>query len=437
MKKIICLILSVAIMLCLCSINAFARDYPINVDDIGLVSGNITYDESTETLTLDNAVIEATGVKGIYCYRSTTIKLIGNNIIRAADGNTSFSTFITSEAQLILEGVDTDSKATLTLEDSNANLALNCEATGPSKLIIKNATVNITVNDCGITCESLTLENSEVDIKSTVGNEWPPIIARSSVTLDNSTLKVERVGKNANSCLNYCINDSISTLTVNNSEFILLNNNGPAIDGDNVDIKFNSGLIKLASSKGYPTIKIKKDLAGSIDYSAIGLYEENEGQKIIAHTEGEDAYVFLGYDEDKYATTSTFISPAYTEGVEQSVEASKDATFRINVDDKYFDSVLVDGSVVDPSNYNVSHGSTIITLLKDYLAKLAPGKHTLVVKYDIYGSTVEVPTTFTLAPEEETVADTADTNLVGIYVALMSFSVFGTGLVVKKRKIDE
>ena len=45
-----------------------------------------------------------------------------------------------------------------------------------------------------------------------------------------------------------------------------------------------------------------------------------------------------------------------------------------------FNSVLVDGTVVDGANYSVSEGNTVVTLKASYLETLAVGTHTLTVR---------------------------------------------------------
>ena len=53
------------------------------------------------------------------------------------------------------------------------------------------------------------------------------------------------------------------------------------------------------------------------------------------------------------------------------------AVFRSVAPKADFESVTIDGSTVDPSNYEVTEGSTIITFNKDYLETLSEGTHTI------------------------------------------------------------
>ena len=78
--------------------------------------------------------------------------------------------------------------------------------------------------------------------------------------------------------------------------------------------------------------------------------------------------------------TETPVTPVYEiiEGAGQTV-ATTDALFRSNADYNKFNSVKVDNNVVDPSNYIVSDGSTVVTLKSSYIATLSNGTHTLEV----------------------------------------------------------
>ena len=57
-------------------------------------------------------------------------------------------------------------------------------------------------------------------------------------------------------------------------------------------------------------------------------------------------------------------------------DTSGSIAIRGNGDFAKFQSVKVDGNLVDPSNYTVTEGSTIITLKADYLKTLSEGSHT-------------------------------------------------------------
>ena len=55
-------------------------------------------------------------------------------------------------------------------------------------------------------------------------------------------------------------------------------------------------------------------------------------------------------------------------------------TFRSNAPFSEFVAVLVDGVKVDPSNYDVSEGSTIVRLKQSFLNTLSKGSHTIAIQ---------------------------------------------------------
>ncbi len=55
-------------------------------------------------------------------------------------------------------------------------------------------------------------------------------------------------------------------------------------------------------------------------------------------------------------------------------------TFRSSAPLNEFVFVLVDGVIVDPSNYDVSEGSTIVRLKQSFLDTLSKGSHTIAIQ---------------------------------------------------------
>jgi len=49
---------------------------------------------------------------------------------------------------------------------------------------------------------------------------------------------------------------------------------------------------------------------------------------------------------------------------------------------KHFELLLIDGTEVDPENYELSSGSVIVSLVPEYLNTLAKGKHDLTFVFD-------------------------------------------------------
>ena len=71
------------------------------------------------------------------------------------------------------------------------------------------------------------------------------------------------------------------------------------------------------------------------------------------------------------------VSYSITDKPTSSVDDSSDVVFRSEANVASFVRVEVDNKVVDPANYTVTEGSTIITLKKEFLATLTTGTHTL------------------------------------------------------------
>lgn len=64
-----------------------------------------------------------------------------------------------------------------------------------------------------------------------------------------------------------------------------------------------------------------------------------------------------------------------------NIEGKDLLTFRIDADVNLLEDVYIDTELVDPKNYTVKSGSTIITFNKEYTKKLKTGEHTLLASY--------------------------------------------------------
>lgn len=89
------------------------------------------------------------------------------------------------------------------------------------------------------------------------------------------------------------------------------------------------------------------------------------------------------------------LAPEITDGKGQTmvVEAAKDLSFRSNAPLAFFQKVLVDGKEVARENYELTEGSTIVTLKASFLNTLGVGEHTL----SVVSTTGTAETTFTVA----------------------------------------
>ena len=90
--------------------------------------------------------------------------------------------------------------------------------------------------------------------------------------------------------------------------------------------------------------------------------------------------------EDVKVKVTIYISPEYRiiEGANSSWTQNTGGTIVIrgNGDYNIFKDVKVDGKVIDHSNYEVTEGSTIITLKAEYLKTLSTGSHTFAIVWN-------------------------------------------------------
>lgn len=89
------------------------------------------------------------------------------------------------------------------------------------------------------------------------------------------------------------------------------------------------------------------------------------------------------------------LAPEIIDGKGQTmvVDAAKDLSFRSNAPLKFFQKVLVDDKEVAAENYELTEGSTIVTLKASFLKTLGVGEH----KLSVVSTTGTAETTFTVA----------------------------------------
>ncbi len=128
----------------------------------------------------------------------------------------------------------------------------------------------------------------------------------------------------------------------------------------------------------------------------------------------------------------------YTQGADEGL------SFRFDAKVKNFRRLKIDGKTVDKANYEVSEGSTIITLNPEYMDTLKAGKHTL--KAIFKDGSAEVKFTVLEGAKVEASAPAADADklnpstgaddFVGVAAALAVLSVgAAAALTMKKKKV--
>jgi hypothetical protein len=118
---------------------------------------------------------------------------------------------------------------------------------------------------------------------------------------------------------------------------------------------------------------------------------------------------------------------------ENSDYKGTDMVFVLNGEYSLFDSVYINGKLLDASNYTVKKGSTIITLNNSYLETLASNTYTLQVNYK---NGTNVTTNFKIENVEEVIENpkTYDGILSSVVLGLVSLiGLFGSVFYLKKR----
>lgn len=122
----------------------------------------------------------------------------------------------------------------------------------------------------------------------------------------------------------------------------------------------------------------------------------------------------------------------FLNGAEETYTQKKGESFTVKVDGAFdkFESVSIDGQIVDKMNYKAKSGSTILTFTADYMNTLSVGKHTIVVSY----TDGIARTSFTI--KETPTPVTGDNSNLALLLAMMFVSggAVVIGLFVRKRR---
>ena len=215
----------------------------------------------------------------------------------------------------------------------------------------------------------------------------------------------------------------------------------------------------------YPVIEVDKNL---IDYYTITTEETSNGTISLVDKSYEGNKVIInikpnkGYELDKInvidennnlieVSNNTFIMPksdlkvsatfnpiAYKFITEDNqIYKDENLIFKINGDYSLFDKVYINDEELDLSNYNSEEGSTIITLLKNYLETLKTGTYSIKVSYT---TGVIAASNFIIKEQENIEQDneienpnTGDNILVYVFLAFISI----VGLFIPKKYLSK
>lgn len=158
-------------------------------------------------------------------------------------------------------------------------------------------------------------------------------------------------------------------------------------------------------------------LTGSTLNPAVGTLEwiDDAGNVLPNDTKVEvnKNYKWRFKPEDDYYTALTgeiTLYPVYRiiDGADSSWTQSTDGSLAIRGDGEIgkFVNVKVDGTIIDPANYIVTEGSTIITLKPEFLKTLSEGPHT----FEIAWTDGTASTSFTVAKNTSGNDDTGNNN---------------------------
>ena len=111
----------------------------------------------------------------------------------------------------------------------------------------------------------------------------------------------------------------------------------------------------------------------------------------------------------------------------------KDLVIRFSGDYSLFRKLYVNDKEVSAEFYTVESGSTIVTLKKEYIAKLDNGEYTVKAEYE-NGNTAE--TTFTLEKVEKVEEEKDETPKTGDFavIAIAVLAIAGLGIAFTSRK---
>ena len=158
----------------------------------------------------------------------------------------------------------------------------------------------------------------------------------------------------------------------------------------NTEYKVQVGLEPETAYKFAPISKIKATVNGQ---DKTELLEGNSGNIYVRYTfpatdpepSGEGVKIIDGNDA------------TYKPGSNEAL------TFRGNGERTAFRYVKVDGDIVDPANYDVREGSTIITFKPEYLKTLSNGKHTIEMFWKINGAEKSARASFHIGEKGEVI----------------------------------
>ena len=196
-----------------------------------------------------------------------------------------------------------------------------------------------------------------------------------------------------------------------------------------------------------PTIKVLDKINGKVTYDldndkVIITVVNNEGymlDKLLVNSDNynykvtklsENTYSFMLLDKyDTLVIDPIFKNIPY-QFIESAIKINEGLYFKVNGPLTLVDKVYINGEFLDPSNYILKNGSTVLILANNYLNMLKNGNYTLEVTY-LNGS--RATTNFTI---DNVVNPETNDNII-FFVVVFIFSILGLGVdIYLKRRLD-
>ena len=396
----------------------------------------------------DNATYEKDGTETAHCNHTgcnetDTRTASGSKLIDSTAptgeikiGTNSFKNFINS----ITFGLFFKESQTITITGEDSGIGMDKIYYFKSETVLEKTAVEAISADKWTEGASLTLSpdwQGVVYAKITDKSGNALYISSDGLVLDATSPVITGVTDGGN----YCNTATVQvTVTETNLDTVKL-------DGNIVTL--TDGEFSVSAKDGSQTIVVT-DKAGNKTSATITVYADHvwdEGKVTTEPTttvKGERTYICSICGGTKTEEISK-LAPSIIDG-ENGIyqQGGKDSlTFKSNASLADFESVSVDGKVIDKANYTTAEGSTIVTLKADYLATLSVGKHTLAIN----STTGTASTEFTIAakaadtakPGDTQSPKTGDNNNIVLWIGLLLVSggtVAKLGVTKKRRKVN-
>lgn len=169
-------------------------------------------------------------------------------------------------------------------------------------------------------------------------------------------------------------------------------------------VKWLEGATEVTGTAGYNTVYQAK-----IYFEPESNYEFGSSVQVTVNGESKSWYNDGGYHVGTLFQTGAKPSDEgvkITDGNDSTYKpgSNESLTFRGSGELADFQYVKVDGSEVDPKNYDKSKGSTIIKFKPDYLATLSNGSHTIEMFWKINGAVKSAAASFHIGEKSGEVA---------------------------------